>query len=143
VKAVRRLTAVLATFAIVALSAGPAHADELPTGCRDSEGHNHEFSGWAYYTTDGAYHSWYEFRYLIWNNATGGKSNVDITVNENFTVNYRYRSPDDRKHDVLYTLRPPVPVTTRVQFPEFTEFYVVFDERNSGDPHCTAGTDYI
>jgi len=36
-----------------------------------------------------------------------------------------------------------VPVTTRVQFPEFTEFYVVFDERNSGDPHCTAGTDYI
>lgn len=148
----RRLAVVfVAVFGLLQLAA-PARADEVATGCPDDEGRGHNLSAWAYYTTDGQYHQWYQFRYLLWGTSTGGESNVNIWVRESFDdppngwftrTLWQYYSPDTLDNGVLYTTTPSAPVSTFAVNSEQVDFQAIFDRAIWRDPRCTTSTPAI
>lgn len=144
----------LAGGAAVSVPAAPAYASQtfkLTCELVGEAGH-YAISAVAYYTDDTVgpgLRRWYEFQYYLSTPLHRPNNNVNIRLSESGQQVYSYKSPDDRRDNIWYKVRPDRLVLTSVWGPsgehdhranDLIEFDAIFDVSQASDPHCTAWT---
>jgi hypothetical protein len=105
-------------------------------------GYSFDITGYAlYHQLPGKpTNQWTEFRYKVEGLTVGARNhnNVNIRLSENGTTRFADKSPDNRRLDTWYSVKPDRPVYTGSDNRVTVDFRAIFDASGQSDPKCTA-----